>query len=201
MPNNRRRFLRDSALLSVGLVGGVLLSRKQPWPAPQGRLFAQDNDVGSPEGRLRELGITLPPSPRPVAVYVPAVVSGNMLYASGHGPRKADGELIQGKVGDDLTLEQGYAAAQVVGLNVLSTIRATIGSLNNVKRLIKVLGMVNCTAEFAQQPQVINGFSELMVSVFGERNGKGARSAVGMNSLPSNIAVEIEAIFEIESAS
>ena len=107
--------------------------------------------------------------------------------------------MIQGKVGSDLSLEQGYAAARVVGLNVLSTVRSTLGSLDKVVRLVKVLGMVNCTSEFAQQPQVINGFSELVVEVFGEQSGKGARSAVGMGSLPSNIPVEIEAIFQVRS--
>jgi enamine deaminase RidA (YjgF/YER057c/UK114 family) len=120
-----------------------------------------------------------------------------MLYASGHGPRQSDGTLIQGKVGRELSLEQGYAAARLVGLNVLSSVRSTLGSLDPVVRLVKVLGMVNCTPEFTQHPQVINGFSELMVEVFGEQAGKGARSAVGMSSLPSDIAVEIEAIFEV----
>jgi enamine deaminase RidA (YjgF/YER057c/UK114 family) len=108
--------------------------------------------------------------------------------------------MIEGKVGSDLTLEQGYEAARVTGLGVLSTVRATLGSLDQVARLVKVLGMVNCTPEFTQHPQVINGFSELMVQVFGEQLGKGARSAVGMGSLPGNIAVEVEAIFELRSA-
>ena len=120
-----------------------------------------------------------------------------MLYASGHGPRKADGTLIQGKVGNELNLKEGYAAARLVGLNVLSTVRATLGSLNEVVQLVKVLGMVNSTPDFTKHPQVINGFSELMVQVFGEKAGKGARSAVGMGSLPSGIAVEIEAIFQV----
>ena len=111
----------------------------------------------------------------------------------------ADGTLIQGRVGDDLTLKQGYDAARLVGLNVLSTIRSTIGNLDRVVRLVKVLGMVNSTSDFTQHPAVINGFSELMVEVFGETNGRGARSAVGMGSLPGNIPVEIEAIFEIQT--
>lgn len=197
-PTSRRNFIRDSLFLSVGVAGGAAL------PSTLGLfdqtfhsdVYAADKD-GAAEERLRELGIELPPAPKPVAVYVPAVRSGNMLYASGHGPRRANGELIQGKVGEELTLEQGYEAARVTGLAVLSTVRTTLGSLDNVKRLVKVLGMVNCTPNFAKQPQVINGFSELMVDVFGEKNGKGARSAVGMGSLPSNIAVEIEAIFEV----
>ena len=130
---------------------------------------------------------------------MPAVRVGNTLYASGHGPRAADGKLVQGKVGGELTLEQGYAAARLVGLNMLASVRDTLESLDKVVRLVKVLGMVNCTPEFTKQPQVINGFSELMVQVFGERNGKAARSAVGMASLPGNIPVEIEAIFEVRS--
>jgi enamine deaminase RidA (YjgF/YER057c/UK114 family) len=165
--------------------------------APSNQVFALEAQPSGAEQRLRELGIELPPPPKPVAVYVPAVRSGNTLYASGHGPRKPDGKLITGKVGADLTLEQGYAAARQVGLNMLSSLRATLGSLDRVVRLVKVLGMVNCTPDFTKQPQVINGFSELMVEVFGKKNGKGARSAVGMGSLPSNIAVEIEAIFEV----
>ena len=164
---------------------------------PSNQLLALEAQPSGAEQRLRELGIKLPPPPKPVAVYVPAVRSGKMLYASGHGPSKPGGKSITGKVGADLTLEQGYAAAQQVGLNMLSSVRATLGSLDQVVRLVKVLGMVNCTPDFTKQPQVINGFSELMVAVFGGKNGKGARSAVGMGSLPSNIAVEIEAIFEV----
>ncbi|MBP89933.1 MAG: hypothetical protein CMJ64_25035 [Planctomycetaceae bacterium] len=196
---NRRIFLRDALLLSTGVVGGTVISSS--WSslvdATQNKVFANADDRPSAEDRLRELGIKLPPAPQPVAVYVPAVRSGNTLYASGHSPRRANGELIQGKVGADLTLEQGYDAARVVGLNVLSTVRSTLGSLDKVARLVKVLGMVNCTSDFTKQPQVINGFSELMVQVFGKTYGKGARSAVGMGSLPSNIPVEIEAIFEV----
>lgn len=195
IPSNRRRFLRDSMLVTAGAVGAtcaapVLRSFVSPVA------FAQQSQT-SAEKRIAELGIDLPPSPKPVAVYVPAVRVGNTLYASGHGPRHADGTFIQGRVGDDLSLAQGYAAARLVGLNVLSTVRSTLGSLDKVVRLVKVLGMVNCTSGFTQQPQVINGFSELMVEVFGESAGKGARSAVGMGALPSNIPVEIEAIFEV----
>ena len=122
---------------------------------------------------------------------------GNTLYASGHGPRRLDGTSVQGKIGRDLTFEQSCDAAWIVGLNLLSSVRNTLGSLDQVVRLVKVLGMVNCTPDFTQQPQVINGFSGLMVQVFSEKAGKGARSAVGMGALPSNIAVEIEAIFEV----
>ena len=150
-----------------------------------------------PETRIQELHLTLPSAPKPVAKYKTAVLVGNILYVSGHGPLKADGKMIQGRVGADMTLEQGKEAARVVGLAILSTVRHTIGSLDKVKRLVKTLGMVNSTAEFRDHPQVINGFSELMADVFGEEAGVGARSAVGMGSLPQNIAVEVECIFEV----
>lgn len=149
-----------------------------------------------PETRLQELHLTLPPAPKPMAKYKTAVVAGGLLYVSGHGPVQ-DGKLITGRVGADLTLEQGKDAARVVGLNILATARATLGSLDKVKRLVKTLGMVNCPPDFKEQPQVINGFSDLMADVFGDDAGVGARSAVGMGSLPSNIAVEIECIFEV----
>ena len=193
---DRRRFLRDSLLVTAGAATGVLSPAMMRALGDREAAAAVQNSSGA-ESRLRQLGITLPPAPKPVAVYVPAVRVGNTLYASGHGPRRADGTSFVGKVGGDLTLEQGYQAARQVGLNVLSTVRSTLGSLDKVVRLVKVLGMVNCTADFTNQPQVINGFSELMVEVFGDEAGKGARSAVGMGSLPSNIAVEIEAIFEV----
>ena len=150
-----------------------------------------------PETRLQELHITLPPAPKPVAKYKTAVLAGNLLYVSGHGPLKADGKMITGRVGADLTPEQGKEAARAVGLAILATVRNTLGSLDKVKRLVKTLGMVNCTADFKGQPTVINGFSELMADIFGEDAGVGARSAVGMGSLPSNIAVEVECIFEV----
>src|SRR5262249_7488878 len=151
-----------------------------------------------PEARIQELHLTLPNPPKPVAKYKTAVQVGNMLYVSGHGPLKPDGKMIIGRVGADLTLEQGKEAARVVGLVILATVRNTIGSLDKVKRLVKTLGMVNSTADFRDHPQVINGFSELMAEVFGEEAGVGARSAVGMGSLPQNIAVEVECIFEIQ---
>ncbi len=199
---NRRGFFRDAFLVSSGAIGASLVSPAWRWLAQDGgsEAFAAQARAALPEDRLRQLGIELPPAPKPVAVYVPAVRSGDTLYASGHGPRRAGGQLIVGKVDADLTLEEGYEAARVVGLNVLSTVRAAVGSLNAVTRVVKVLGMVNCVPHFTKQPQVINGFSELMVEVFGAELGKGARSAVGMNSLPGNIAVEIEAIFEVRAA-
>lgn len=152
----------------------------------------------TPEERLAELGLDLPPAPTPGGTYVPSVRSGSMLYVSGSGPGAGpDGEPVRGKVGRDLTLEQANAAARLAGLRILSNVRHSLGSLNKVVRLVKVLGMVNATPDFGQQPQVVNGFSDLMVEVFGEEHGKGARSAVGMGSLPGGIPVEVEAIFEV----
>jgi enamine deaminase RidA (YjgF/YER057c/UK114 family) len=155
--------------------------------------------ASTPETRLQELHLTLPPAPKPVAVYKPAVKHGNLLFVSGHGPLKPDGTLIIGCVGKDLTLEQGKEAARQTGLAILATLRSQLGSLDKVKRLIKTYGMVNCTAEFVDQPKVINGYSELMKDVFGADAGVGARSAVGHNSLPGGMATEIEAIFEVEA--
>ena len=149
------------------------------------------------EARLTELGIDLPPAITPVANYVPAVKTGNLVFLSGHGPVKEDGTLITGKVGADLTVEQGYETARRIAFGLLGTLKAEIGDLDGVKRIVKLLGFVNCTAEFADQPKVINGASDFMVEVFGEK-GKHARSAVGTNALPFNIAVEIEMIVEIE---
>ena len=149
------------------------------------------------EQRIEELNMELPDAPQPVAIYRPAVQVGNLLFVSGHGPNRADGTQITGKVGVELTTEEAKEAARVTGLCILSTVRNTLGSLDRVVRVVKVLGMVNATPEFGEQPQVINGFSELMMEVFGDP-GKGARSAVGMGSLPGNIPVEVEAIFEVE---
>ena len=154
--------------------------------------FSQDY-----EQRIMDLGIELPEPDQPVANYVKAVVSGNMVYLAGHGPSRADGSLIVGKVGRDLTEKEGYEASRLTGIAMLSTLKNTIGDLNRVNRLVKVLGLVNCVEDFGNQPEVINGFSDLMVEVFGE-NGKHARSAIGMESLPRNIAVEIEMIVELK---
>lgn len=149
------------------------------------------------EARLTELKLTLPPAPKPVATYLTAVRYGNLLYVSGHGPYKSDGTLMTGRVGDEVDIAAGQAAARQTGLAILATVRSHLGSLDKVVRLIKVLGMVYCTSDFADQPKVINGFSDLMVEVFGDA-GKAARSAVGMGSLPGRISVEIEAIFEVK---
>jgi enamine deaminase RidA (YjgF/YER057c/UK114 family) len=152
----------------------------------------------SNETKVAELKLELPPAPKPVAVYKPLVIAGNMAYVSGHGPLKTDKTLITGRVGADLDLTEGKAAARQTGLAILATLRDQLGTLDRVKRVIKVLGMVNSTPSFGEHPAVINGCSELFAEVFGRDHGIGARSAVGMGSLPGNIAVEIEAIFEIE---
>ena len=147
--------------------------------------------------KLRELGIELPEPPPPVGNYLGAVTVGNLVFLSGHGPRSASGEYSSGKVGGELTPEQGQEEARQVGLNMLATLRAEIGDLDRVRRVVKVLGMVNAAPDFRNHPKVIDGFSDLMVEVFGEK-GRGARSAVGMGSLPFQIPVEVEMIVEID---
>ncbi len=151
----------------------------------------------TPEQRFSQLGLTLPPAPTPLGVYKPLLISGNYLFVSGHGPLKDDKTLIIGRIGKDMDPEQGKLAALQVGLTILSTIKAHAGSLDKIKRVIKVLGMVNCVPEFERHPYIINGCSELFAKVWGEENGIGVRSAVGMGSLPDNIPVEIEAMFEL----
>jgi enamine deaminase RidA (YjgF/YER057c/UK114 family) len=153
----------------------------------------------SAEKRLQELGITLPTPPKPVAKYKPTVLIGNVLYVSGHGPaRSGDPALQAGKVGVKLTTEQGKEAARLVGINILATVKSALGSLDRVQRLVKTLGMVNAAPDYLEHPVVINGFSELMAQVFGDDAGVGARSAVGMGSLPGDIPVEVECIFEVQ---
>jgi enamine deaminase RidA (YjgF/YER057c/UK114 family) len=147
--------------------------------------------------KLKELNVELFTPGKPIANYVKAVRTGNLLFLAGHGPTKADGSNITGKVGKDLTIEQGYEAAKQTAIALLSTIKAEIGDLNKVKRIVKVNGWVNCPAEFTDQPKVINGCSDLLVAVFGDK-GKHARAALGANALPSNIAVEIEMVVELE---
>jgi enamine deaminase RidA (YjgF/YER057c/UK114 family) len=156
------------------------------------RSMAQD-----PETKLKEKGIVLSAPSAPVANYVNAVRVGNLLFLSGKGPNKPEGGYVTGKLGKDLSIEQGYAAARLVAISQLAVLKAELGSLNKVKRIVKVLGMVNCTEDFTDQPKVMNGFSDLMVEIFGEK-GKHARSAVGMYALPQNIAVEAELIVEVE---
>ena len=151
----------------------------------------------SAEQRLKQLNVKLPPLPKPAGVYKPLVVVGNLCYVSGHGPLKDDSTMISGRVGDDTDQEGGYKAARQTGLAILATLRDGLGSLDRVKRVIKLLGMVNSTPDFKQHPAVINGCSELFRDIWGEENGVGARSAVGMGSLPGNITTEIEVIFEL----
>jgi enamine deaminase RidA (YjgF/YER057c/UK114 family) len=148
------------------------------------------------EKRLKELGVALPEAPKPVANYVPVVKAGNLLFVSGHGPYKDGKSILSGKLGKELTTAEGYKSARNVALNCLASVKATLSDLNKVKRVVKLLGMVNCTADFKDQPKVINGASDLLVEVFGEA-GKHARSAVGMQSLPNGIPVEIEMILEV----
>jgi enamine deaminase RidA (YjgF/YER057c/UK114 family) len=155
--------------------------------------------AATPEQRLRDQKIKLPPVTTPTNTLANAVRVGDMLYVSGTGPGNVDGKPLVGRVGQDLDLAQGKNAARLVGLQVLSVVKAELGSLDKVERLVKTFGMVNSTADFKDHPKVINGFSDLMVEVFGEQAGKGARSAVGMGSLPSGIPVEIEAIFKVRN--
>ncbi|MBI3637947.1 MAG: RidA family protein [Candidatus Rokubacteria bacterium] len=150
------------------------------------------------EARLKEKNITLPMQSTPMANYVGAVRVGNLLFVSGHGPIRDGRPIAKGKLGRDLTVEQGYAVAREVGLNLLATTRANLGSLDKVRRVVKVLGMVRSAENFGDQPKVINGFSDLMVEVFGEAIGKHARSAVGLAELPMGIPVEIEMVLEVE---
>ncbi|MCH2201669.1 MAG: RidA family protein [Fuerstiella sp.] len=189
---NRRHFLKGCTVFAAGSVAGSLIPRSIHTMAR-----ASIKNPSGAEAQLRRLGITLREATAPAAPFKPVVQVGNMIYLSGHGPRRPEGGFVKGKVGKSLSMEEGQAAARLTGLDMLSTIRGALGSLDKVKRLVKVTGMVNSADDFTQHPQVINGFSTLMIDVFGEEAGKGARSAVGMSGLPFGIAVEIEAIFEI----
>ncbi|PXY44709.1 RidA family protein [Flavobacterium hydrophilum] len=150
-----------------------------------------------PQEKFESLGLSLPPAPQPLGIYKPYLVDGKYLYLSGHGPVRDDKSLIIGRIGDDMDIEEGKRAARQVGLTMLSTIVTHLGSLDKIKRVIKVLGMVNCTSDFLSHPYVINGCSELFAEVWGQENGIGVRSAVGFGSLPDNIPVEVEALFEL----
>ena len=152
----------------------------------------------TPDERFEQLKLILPPTPTPLGVYKPLLIVGNLVYVSGHGPLLPDKTLIKGRVGDTMNEDEGKNAAQQVGLAILATLKQNLGSLNNIKRVIKVLGMVACPPNFEKHPYVINGCSELFAKVWGDDNGVGVRSAVGMGSLPGNIPVEIEAVFELE---
>jgi enamine deaminase RidA (YjgF/YER057c/UK114 family) len=153
----------------------------------------------TPDQKFEQLNLVLPPAPKPLGVYKPLIIVDKFVYVSGHGTVKEDRSLIIGRIGKDLTLDEGKLAARQVGLAILATLKENLGSLNKIKRVIKVLGMVNATPDFERHPYVINGCSELFAHIWGEDNGIGVRSAVGMGSLPDNIPVEIEAVFELAS--
>ena len=173
-------------LVAVLFIGGCQPAEVKEQPEPG----------YDPEAKLQELNIELPSPPQPVANYVNGVQAGNLIFLAGKGPRYPDGTEITGKVGQDVTIEQGYEGARLTAINQLAVLKAMLGDLKRVKRIVKVLGMVNCDPNFTDQPKVINGFSDLMVEVFGEK-GKHARAAVGMASLPRGQAVEIELVVEI----
>ena len=194
----QRSQFRNSAAGSLAALS-LLLAACQT-PPPQSPTSASPSPLPDTiERRVAELKLVLPPAskPGPTATLTSVVVSGNLAFVSGHISRAADGQLITGRVGEELTLAQGKDAARQCGLAVLASLRQELGSLDRVRRVVKVLGMVNCPPGFKDQPQVVNGFSELMLDVFGRERGLGARSAVGVGSLPSNVAVEVEAVFEI----
>lgn len=181
-------------IVLTGVLAGVLAGGSFAVAAAEEKPMAETHD---PEARLAALGITLPAPAQPVANYVNGVRTGNLIFLAGKGPRSADGSEVTGKLGEDVTIEEGYAAARLTAINQLAVLKHMLGDLKKVKRIVKVLGMVNSTPDFVEQPKVINGFSDLMVEVFGER-GKHARAAVGMASLPRGQAVEIELVVEVE---
>ena len=152
----------------------------------------------TPDQNFEQLNLQLPPAPKPLGVYKPFLIVGNFVYVSGHGTVKNDGSLIIGKIGETMNMDEGKLAAKQVGLAILATLKQNLGSFNKIKRVVKVLGMVNCKPDFEKHPYIINGCSELFAKVWGDDNGVGVRSAVGMGSLPDNIPVEIEAMFELE---
>jgi enamine deaminase RidA (YjgF/YER057c/UK114 family) len=186
--NTHRRWFLGGGLVATAGALVPRAARSLGLATPQG---------ARAEDRLRELGISLPAVAEPVANYVPSVKVGSLLFVSGDGPRREDGSLVKGRVGADLDLDAGREAARLVGVSVLATVRDALGSLDRVMRVVRVFGMVNSTPDFEQHPQVINGFSDLMVEVFGEKAGKAARCAVGMGSLPFGIPVEIESLFQV----
>ena len=186
--------MKKNFYLLIFIVGFTLVSCGSP--QTQNKTVEVKSDF-NPEAKLDSMGIVLPQPAVPVANFVNTVQVGNLLFLSGNGPKKLDGKFITGKVGSDLTIEEGYEAARLTGINQIGVLKSTLGDLSRVKRIIRVTGMVNATTDFKQHPAVVNGFSDLMVAVFGEK-GKHTRAAVGMASLPFNIAVEIDLIVEIE---
>ena len=194
----RSTFIKLGGMTAVGSVAAIPTLLNSCANATGSSVAACSGPGFDVEQKIKDLGLVLPKAPSP-GLFKPVVVSGNLLYVSGQGPNIDDaGTQIVGKVGGDLTLEEGREAARHTALTMLSVIKAYYGDLNKICRLIKTLGMVNCTPNFYSSPTVINGFSQLMIDVFGDDHGKGVRSAVGMVSLPSNIAVEIEAVFELK---
>lgn len=194
-----RKHQMKKTFLSLLLAGGILYACGEAPaedPVPQQTETQAPDPVYDPEGRLAELGIELPEAANPVANYVNAVRTGNLIFLAGKGPRQADGTYVTGQVGTDLTEEEGYNAARLTAISQLAVLKAELGNLDRVARIVKVHGMVNAAPGFTNQPEVINGFSDLMVEVFGDR-GKHARAAVGMGSLPRNIAVEVEVVVEV----
>lgn len=190
----RTHWLSSALLLALGVALGWFLALER---TPQPQADAAGRPGASAETRLRELKIDLPEVAKPKNTFVVAVRAGDMLYVSGSGPGNVDGKPLVGRLGKDMDVKEGRAAARLVGLQILAVVKHELGSLDKVERLVKTLGMVNATPDFKEHPLVINGFSDLMVDVFGPEMGKGARSAVGMVSLPGGIPVEIEAIFQV----
>ncbi|MEO1517439.1 MAG: RidA family protein [Bacteroidota bacterium] len=193
--------LKSSVCLLLGLIlpGIVLFVSSCAPPTPPERTAEKTTAIPAdydPEAQLSRLAIELPTPSAPVANYVNAVQSGQLLFLAGKGPKKADGENVTGRLGEDLSIEQGYEAARLCAVNQLAVLKAELGNLNRVKRIVKVTGMVNSAPDFTDQPKVVNGFSDLMVEVFGER-GKHARAAVGMAALPGHIAVEVDVVVEV----
>lgn len=184
-----KKIIISCVIISLFNFNGCQNSSSQPE-----EVSANTIDV---EEKLKELGITLPQAPNPVANYVNAVRTGNLIFLAGKGPKRADGSEITGKVGREITIEEGYEAARLTAINQLAVLKAELGDLNKVKRIVKVLGMVNCDPSFVEHSAVINGFSDLMVEVFGDK-GRHARAAIGMASLPRGQVVEIEMIVEVE---
>ncbi|MGB5162052.1 MAG: RidA family protein [Thermoanaerobaculia bacterium] len=196
--SSRKTRLEKMFVLSLAvLLGGLFLDVATLGAAQETQSHAAEAGASDPEGRLDELGIVLPEPTAPVANYVKAVRSGNLVFLSGHGPYRSDGTLVTGKLGRDLTIEEGYEAARLTGIALLSSLKREIGDLGRVQRIVKVFGMVNVDPSFTDMPKVINGCSDLMVEIFGER-GRHARAAVGMASLPVGIAVEIDMVVEVE---
>lgn len=190
----RRRFLAHCGLLTAGAAVGAawpLWSRLSPAALAQ--------EATGAEARLRQLGIVLPETTPPRNTYVPTVRVGELLFVAGHGPGSVEGKPIVGKLGRDLDVAAGQQAARHAGLRILASVREALGSLDKVARVVKTLGMVNSAPDFAEQPAVVNGCSNLMVEVFGEEAGKGARSAVGMGALPGGIPIEVEMVFQVRT--